>query len=49
VIPLIAAGELDVDTVTTHIFPLRDFALAYETFTKRIDGALKVLVQPNAR
>lgn len=49
VIPLIAAGALDVDSVTTHFFPLRDFAGAYETFTKRIDGALKVLVQPNAR
>jgi len=34
--------------VTTHTFPLRDFGRAYETFTQRIDGALKVLVQPNA-
>ncbi len=48
VIPLIAAGKIDVDTVTTHRFPLADFGLAYETFTQRIDGALKVLVQPNA-
>lgn len=48
VIPLIAAGKLDVDSVTTHAFPLKEFARAYETFTKRIDGALKVLVQPNA-
>ncbi len=47
VIPLIAAGKLDVKSVTTHTFPLRDFALAYRTFTERIDGALKVLVQPN--
>ena len=48
VIPLIAAGKIDVDAVTTHAFPLHDFDKAYETFTKRIDGALKVLVQPNA-
>ena len=48
VIPLIATGKLDVDSVTTHAFPLTEFARAYETFTKRIDGALKVLVQPNA-
>jgi L-iditol 2-dehydrogenase len=48
VIPLIAAGKIDVDAVTTHAFPLHDFGKAYETFTKRIDGALKVLVQPNA-
>lgn len=48
VIPLIAEGRLDVDSVTTHRFPLSDFAMAFETFKKRIDGALKVLVQPNA-
>jgi len=48
VIPLIAAGRIDVAAVTTHTFPLRDFGRAYETFTQRIDGALKVLVQPNA-
>jgi L-iditol 2-dehydrogenase len=47
VIPLIAAGRIDVAAVTTHAFPLRDFGRAYETFTQRLDGALKVLVQPN--
>ncbi len=47
VIPLIAEGRLDVDAVTTHRFPLVDFATAFETFTKRIDGAIKVLIQPN--
>lgn len=47
VIPLIAEGKLDVDTVTTHRFPLAKFAEGYETFTKRIDGAIKVLIQPN--
>ncbi|HEY5684373.1 MAG TPA: alcohol dehydrogenase catalytic domain-containing protein [Acidimicrobiia bacterium] len=48
IIPLIAAGKVNVATVTTHAFPLEDFGKAFETFTKRIDGALKVLVQPNA-
>lgn len=48
VIPLITAGKLDVDTVTTHAFPLSHFHDGYETFTKRIDGALKVLIQPSA-
>jgi len=48
VIPLIAEGKLDVDMVTTHRFPLQDFATAYETFTGRLDGAIKVLIQPNA-
>ncbi len=46
VIPLIAAGKIDVEAVTTHAFPMREFDKAYETFTQRIDGALKVLVQP---
>lgn len=49
VIPLIAAGRIDVASVITHTFPLREFATAYETFTQRIDGALKVLVQPHIR
>ncbi len=49
VIPLIAEGKLDVDIVTTHTFPLQEFAGAYETFTKRLGGALKVLIQPNPR
>ena len=48
IIPLIAGGKIDVAAITTHTFALRDFEKAYETFTKRIDGALKVLVQPNA-
>jgi len=48
VIPLIAEGKLDVDVVTTHTFPLKRFGEAYTTFTERLDGALKVLIQPNA-
>ncbi|HSL25195.1 MAG TPA: zinc-binding dehydrogenase [Acidimicrobiia bacterium] len=48
VIPLIAAGRIDVAAVTTHTFPLRDFRRAFETFTQRTDGALKVLIQPHA-
>jgi L-iditol 2-dehydrogenase len=48
VIPLIAAGRIDVAAVTTHTFPLRDFRRAFETFTQRLDGALKVLIQPHA-
>ncbi len=47
-IPLIAARKIDVSAVTTHSFPLKEFGRAFETFTKRIDGALKVLVKPNA-
>lgn len=49
VIPLIAEGKLDVDSVITHTFPLTEFGQAFETFTKRIDGAIKVLIQPQPR
>ncbi len=30
----------------THCFPLSQYAAAYETFTKRLDGALKVVLKP---
>ncbi|KUO63021.1 MAG: hypothetical protein APF84_10870 [Gracilibacter sp. BRH_c7a] len=46
VIPMVSAGKIDVDAVITHHFPLTEFAKAYETFTKRIDGALKVILLP---
>lgn len=49
VIPLIAEGRLDVDSVITHTFPLTEFGQAFETFTRRIDGAIKVLIQPQPR
>lgn len=48
VIPLIAEGKLDVDTVTTHTFPLAQFDQAFETFTQRVGGAIKVLIQPHS-
>lgn len=47
VIPLIANGRINARALVTHVFPLSEFHKAYEIFTKRIDGALKVLVQPN--
>lgn len=46
IIPLIAAGKIDVDSVITHHFPLTEFPRAYEVFSKRIDGALKVILHP---
>ena len=48
-IALIAAGKMAVKDLVTHRFPLRDFKKAYEVFTKRIDGALKVLVKPSLK
>lgn len=46
IIPLIAAGKIDVKSVITHRFPLTEFPRAFEVFRKRIDGALKVVLEP---
>lgn len=46
VIPLIADGRVPAGRLITHHFPLRDFAAALRTFNQRLDGALKVIVEP---
>jgi L-iditol 2-dehydrogenase len=45
-IPLMADGRLNVKPLLTHTFPLDDINQAFDTFTGRIGGAIKVLVQP---
>jgi len=47
-IELAATGRLRLAALITHRFALEDFADAYATFTQRRDGALKVLVRPEA-
>jgi L-iditol 2-dehydrogenase len=46
-IALIEAGRIRAKAIVTHRFPLSRYAEALETFMKRKDGALKVLVKPN--
>jgi L-iditol 2-dehydrogenase len=46
VIPLIASGRVRIKPLVTHTFPLSEYGEALHTFAERIDGALKVLVQP---
>lgn len=46
-INLMAAKQLRVDDLITHCFPLEDFATALDTFVKRRDGAIKVVIEPN--
>jgi L-iditol 2-dehydrogenase len=45
-IALVAAGRIRLRELITHRFGLEEFPDAYRTFTERIDGALKVVVQP---
>jgi L-iditol 2-dehydrogenase len=46
VIPLIVSDRVRVKPLVTHRFKLEDYSEALHTFAERIDGALKVLVQP---
>ncbi|MDI3298134.1 MAG: alcohol dehydrogenase catalytic domain-containing protein [Bacillota bacterium] len=45
---LMAAGRVRVAPLVTHRFPLRRFAEAWETFVQRRDGAIRVLLRPDA-
>jgi L-iditol 2-dehydrogenase len=47
-IELAATGRIRLKELITHRFGLEDFADAYATFTERRDGALKVIVAPQA-
>jgi L-iditol 2-dehydrogenase len=47
-IELAATGRIRLKELVTHRFGLEDFAEAYATFTERRDGALKVIVAPQA-
>jgi len=46
VIPLIADGRIPAAKLITHHFKLSAFAEALRTFNERVDGALKVIVEP---
>ncbi len=43
---LVEAGTLLLAPLISHRFALRDYAEAYETFTSRLQGALKVVLFP---
>ena len=46
VIPLMADGRIPAKQLITHHFKLADFGEALRTFNERVDGALKVIVEP---
>jgi threonine dehydrogenase-like Zn-dependent dehydrogenase len=41
----IGEGRIDVSKVITHRYPVSEIQTAFETFSDRKDGALKVLVE----
>ena len=45
---LLVSGRIDVRPLLTHRFPLSEFARALEVFERRVDGAVKVAVKPQA-
>ena len=47
VIQCIAGGNLNVKELVTHTFSLEEIGLAFETFEKRLGGAMKVVIYPN--
>jgi threonine dehydrogenase-like Zn-dependent dehydrogenase len=47
ILPLLTDNDpLGVDTFATHHLPLDQAPEAYETFQKKQDGAIKILLQP---
>lgn len=46
VIPLVVDGRIRVKELHTHTFALSEFEMAMRTFNERIDGALKVIIEP---
>jgi L-iditol 2-dehydrogenase len=44
---LLGSGKVSLKPYVTHTFPLAEISTAFETFVKRIDGAVKVVVKPN--
>ncbi|MGB5749723.1 MAG: alcohol dehydrogenase catalytic domain-containing protein [Desulfobacterales bacterium] len=46
-VSLLSTGKITLKPYVTHSFPLDEITTAFETFVKRIDGAVKVIVKPN--
>jgi L-iditol 2-dehydrogenase len=47
-VSLLGSGKITLKPYVTHTFPLDEINAAFETFVKRIDGAVKVVVKSNA-
>ena len=47
VLALMSSGVVNVKRMITHEFSIDEIHQAFDTFQKRRDGALKVIVHPN--
>ena len=48
ILSLISRGELDSSPLVTHTFPLSRADEAYDLFSSRADGVMKVALDPSA-
>jgi 2-desacetyl-2-hydroxyethyl bacteriochlorophyllide A dehydrogenase len=48
-VSLLGSGRVSLKTLATHSFPLTKINEAFKTFTERIGGAIKVIVNPNGK
>lgn len=47
ILSLIGSGQLIIEDLITHTYPLKDFGQALDTFVNRRDGVIKVVIEPN--
>jgi L-iditol 2-dehydrogenase len=47
ILHLVASGQLAMQDLITHTYPLEDFAQALDTFVNRRQAAIKVVIEPN--
>ena len=47
VLDLMSSGMVDAKRILTHAFPIDEIHEAFDTFIKRKDGTVKVLIHPN--
>jgi L-iditol 2-dehydrogenase len=45
-VSMLNQGSVDLKPLITHTFPIAEIDQAFETFNKRIDGAIKVISKP---
>jgi threonine dehydrogenase-like Zn-dependent dehydrogenase len=46
ILSLIEAGKIDTTPLITHRYKLADIAEAYHLFENKLDGVIKVVVEP---